>query len=236
MNPTKPEFTLNKFSYGDTEKTYTNDMRRHMHGITEFPAFTDDDFWRSITLPTQEELDTFATVRFDFIQTFKGHVYREGKTLERVLAKQAKVWGPFKKLSDFCGVRIPCSYEEIDEVKADVIECFKKEFPDGMICERPLLNPFEKDIVYFLYGYDAYIGCIVEFQVGHPWAFWSFTQNSKSRGQPSVLNPFDDNDTYGKVKECIMNGVSPDEVLKTSWISPHPEIREMFANKQDDGY
>ncbi len=143
---------------------------------------------------------------------------RSCKTVARLEAKRCEVekrgGEHFKVVSDFVAARVPCKVREM----ADKIDCIRKIVRErngliyvrGETQEQPH-GSFKKgtsfsDIVQFVYVYLEEIGYPIEFQVGHPFAFHTFTIDSKLRDDPQCgLVDLWKEDFYTKVRSAILN-------------------------------
>jgi len=84
-----------------------------------------------------------------------------------------------------------------------------------------------KDIVSFSYGYHPKYKYIIEFQIGHPFAFYVFTRDSYLRdNKNSDLVDLWDNNFYQKVKNKLL-GNNTDVDLLT-------ELKNLHGDKPID--
>lgn len=88
----------------------------------------------------------------------------------------------FKANSDFLAFRIPCHPHEIENIMFNIISITVEN--QGQSHVRGKIRNEEDqliDIVQFVYVFLPQIGYIIEFQVGHPFAFYTFRLDTHLR-------------------------------------------------------
>lgn len=116
---------------------------------------------------------------------------REEKTLERVGEKIVQNYGNyFKSVSDFIGFRVNCSVQQIAEklcVINQLENCtvlIRKSPSNPNACSSYMDNTGKYvDIIQYVYIYFHDIGHIVELQIGHVFASYTFQVDSEIRNQ-----------------------------------------------------
>lgn len=124
---------------------------------------------------------------------------RKAKSLERVKEKileRAQSGDYFKSVNDFIAFRVACDVGEIDE-KLTIIE----KLDNCVSCVRKC---WSKDIVQYVYLYFEDIGFIVELQIGHPLALYTFEMDSLRRVGGSQVDLWE-NDFYSTTKDYILS-------------------------------
>jgi hypothetical protein len=119
-------------------------------------------------------------------------ITRKCKSLKRV-NKKMEEQNPykinyFKVISDFIAVRIHCQVNQIKD-KLDYITNIVNSYEGSKIYIRgsSIDQPSGKynDITQYAYVYMQEIGYIVEFQIGHEFAAYTFTTDSEIRDNPN---------------------------------------------------
>jgi len=130
------------------------------------------------------------------------------KTLDRVVCKMEASKEHFKAVSDFIAFRVHCEVEQIQtrlDAIMSVVEigsyCFTGSYASAASAARKRYT----DIVKYLYVYIPVIGYVVEFQVGHPFASYTFTVDSALRDDPAcgLIDMWTDG-AYDVVKKYIL--------------------------------
>jgi len=149
---------------------------------------------------------------------FDDIITRKCKSIERVQKKMTEQIqnkeNYFKVISDFLAVRIHCEVNEIknkiDYIK-EIVNLHNGYFHiRGSSEERPygffLSDSKYTDIVQYMYVYLKEIGYVIEFQIGHEFASYTFTINSTLRDNPKcgLINLWSE-DFYDDVKKFILN-------------------------------
>lgn len=153
-----------------------------------------DPIWKELTpLITQEVLDD----AYAFLPKIKelfidlNLLPRSNKTMKRIEIKKlgTQVDISFKVNSDFCAFRIPSEPKSIKDVVEKIQEITMKNNGFSFIRNSIEENGKVNDIVQFVFVYIPKFKYIIEFQVGHFFAFYTFTQDSlirdlKNEGKP----------------------------------------------------
>jgi len=171
--------------------------------ITKNGFKMDLDEWKTLSeYITQEVLDDGYQYHNEIEKMFENKlklISRKVKKIERTNKKLS-----FKKNCDCVAFRIPSKISELE--KHLEILCQTITENNGQYIVRTNKNP---DIVIFVYGYFPN-GYVIEFQIAHPFAIWTFTQDSlirdlREQNQSEIL-PIDiwDNDNYTNIKNHIL--------------------------------
>lgn len=169
----------------------------------------DDNSYDSlITLITQEELDNAYSQSYKVIDCLKLtdiHSIRPAKKISRIKEKKPHYQPNFKINSDFIGLRVNHDTDQIMDYILKLDENVRKH--NGHCYYRYNID----DIVAVIYIYLPTIGYIVEMQVGSPFCFYVFRNDSKLRDvkngvlETRVKSPIDfwDHDFYSTIKSKI---------------------------------
>lgn len=177
---------------------------------------------------------------------------RPVKKIERILIKQQRTTSDiyFKVNSDFSAFRINTEVNDITNKLDDLAKYFKDN--NGLYFLRnPVIkdennfyllknsddyNSKYKDIVVYSFGYHPQYKYIMEFQVGHPFAFYVFKRDSYLRdNKDSDLVDLWGNNFYGKVKDKLLENNTTvnllDELTKLYNGRPiEPELYKIIEN------
>lgn len=203
--------------------------------------------WKSISQQlTQTDLDE-AHAHVPMVrELFKESALesRTKKTMERIKTKMATLENVpsgefFKAVSDLIAFRVHC--DDLSDIQShlDYIATVTSQQPGGVLWFKGSYKTAEgvyTDIVQYVYVYIPAAGYIVEFQVGHPFAAYTFTNDSALRDDPNcgAVDMWRDG-VYVTVKRRILelaNGVKPLTTCKydmwcaVSDIHPTHEIPE----------
>jgi hypothetical protein len=172
---------------------------------------------------------------------------RPCKTMKRLLKKASIVRQgqrvSFKVNSDLCAVQLVT--KDIHSIKSvmQTIEANVKQ-AGGMFFIRNSIQDDTgtlNDIIQYAFAYIPSIGYIVEIQVGHPFAMYTFKRDSIIRdmrdANESTSNIVDlwDNNLYGLIKAKILEPAAGDTInIMSLWQSdkePLPmELREILSS------
>ncbi len=174
--------------------------------VAEIGLDINNDAWKTCnSLITQEVLDD-AHSKVNEVQKLIGPAEsRKCKTIERVKEKienPPKFTPDFKINSDFLGFRI--NTDDINIIYGISNDLKKKiEAVGGVYKIRNDIKNGEDltDIVLYSFGYIPSIGYLMEFQIGHPFAFYVFTQDSARRKNKDLPDLWD---LYSIVHDKIM--------------------------------
>jgi hypothetical protein len=160
--------------------------------------------WNALASEISEEVLHNAWSKTDAVR----HIYaphvgslfigRPCKNMDRIRVKLTTAINKFKVVSDHIAFRIPCEVQGIPVV----ISALAAHTPADTFFTRPSNGP---DIVQYAYAYRADIGHIVEFQVGHPFAAYTFKVDSALRDNPNcgLIDVWKDG-VYNKVKDYLL--------------------------------
>jgi hypothetical protein len=164
------------------------------------------------------------------------------KTMKRIKikAQTERADVPFKVNSDLCAVRFP-TYDIyrirhiMKEIRQRVID------EEGIFVIRNSIeddNGVMKDIIQYAFAYIPSIGYVIEIQVGHPFAMYTFKIDSKIRDMKLDGKPVDDivdlwdNGFYDFVKSSIMNYSTCAKMTIDDFINVYPK-KEALRNDKD---
>lgn len=117
----------------------------------------------------------------------------------------------FKVVSDFIAFRVPCEVGEIEKVVAKVIEKTIQNngtfwIKGSWVSTSDTNAQTFTDIVQYVYTYIPQIGYVVELQIGHPFAAYTFKVDSAIRDNPACgLTDLWKDNVYGKVKQHLLD-------------------------------
>lgn len=157
--------------------------------------------WKSLFEVITEEVLIDAFEKHDLVkETFselKDMVTRNCKSIKRVEKKMTEQYPTkenyFKVVADFIAVRIHCQVnqikDKIDYIKAIVHENKGSVYIRGASDDKPYgffmdSDMKYKDITQYLYVYIEQIGYVIEFQIGHEFASYTFSIDSALRDNP----------------------------------------------------
>lgn len=128
-------------------------------------------------------------------------VSRPGKHMDRVKEKIATHPVPFKAICDFIAFRVPCEVAYIPMAVQQIVDTTVAA--GGAVTTK---TPPKPDIVQYVYAYHQHIGHVIEFQVGHPFAAYTFKIDSILRDNPksNVIDLWK-NGVYERVRQYILN-------------------------------
>jgi hypothetical protein len=162
------------------------------------------------------------------------------KTMERIATKSqgTRPDVPFKVNSDLCALRFE-TYD-VTEIK-HIMEVLRKKVEEeqGFFYIRNSIEDGEgnlTDIIQYAFAFIPRIGHIVELQVGHPFAVYTFTVDSIIRDKRLACASLDgivdlwDNGFYGYVKSLILNKQTPFSLTDVTNI--YPTKSEMVNDAQ----
>jgi hypothetical protein len=211
----------------------SNDYTQKLSTITAdiFSNMYDPFYSQLNSLINQQVLDHAHKKGEEFIQAYSTKYnylleLRTTKTIERIREKLKKTTQDinFKANSDFLGLRVNVEVNDIPNKINDFVKYV--EMSGGFCFERnPIIksesdpndyyflrNPNDsnskyKDIVAYVYAYIPEYEYIIEYQIGHKFAFYTFTRDSYLRDNPT--NPLGlvdlwTNNFYTNVKNYIL--------------------------------
>jgi hypothetical protein len=164
------------------------------------------------------------------------------KTMKRIKikAQTERADVPFKVNSDLCAVRFP-TYD-IYRIKHIMKELRQRVIDEeGIFVVRNSIeddNGVMKDIIQYAFAYVPSIGYIIEIQVGHPFAMYTFTVDSKIRDMRLEGKPVDDivdlwdNGFYDFVKLSIMNYSACAKITIDDFIKVYPMKEDLRKDTQ----
>lgn len=174
-------------------------------------------------------------------QLFNG-LYGESRPLKTMKRINIKSQGtrddvPFKVNSDLCAVRFPTydikSMKNImKEIRQRVID------QEGIFEVRNSIEDSENnmiDIIQYAFAYVPSIGYIIEIQVGHPFAMYTFKIDSIIRDKRIDGEPLDglvdlwDNGFYSFVKSVILNNNKCKNITMDDFTNVYP-LKENIKN------
>lgn len=170
---------------------------------------------------TQEILDDAFARTEQLREIFSGGEFDDtlrpaAKELKRAEKKLSEQYpgreNYFKVVSDLLAVRLQCDVANIPETISSLKAIFEKRGSEvylrGASPAQPL-GAFKADryidIFQFMYVYDLLVGYIIEIQVGHPFAFLTFSIDSALREDKNcgLIDLWNDG-FYGDVKAYIL--------------------------------
>lgn len=185
----------------------------------------DDLKWNNLSsLVTADDLDqtVISTLHAEqiFMSIFNQYkaMSRPRKNFERFMVKRQRTTngGNFKAISDFIGFRIWCQVSEITTITTMINEIATAN--DGLFVVR---NPIfidgkYTDIIDFVYVYVPSIRYVIEFQIGHPFAAYTFKIDSYLRDNPdgSTISLWTDG-YYEYVRDYILAKSNQTEISNT---------------------
>lgn len=155
------------------------------------------------------------------------------KTMKRIKikAQTERADVPFKVNSDLCAVRFP-TYD-IYRIKHIMKELRQRVIDEeGIFVIRNNIedeNGVMTDIIQYAFAYIPSIGYVIEIQVGHPFAMYTFTIDSKIRDMRLEGKAVDDivdlwdNGFYDFVKSSIMNYSACAKITIDDFINVYPK-------------
>lgn len=187
-----------------------------------------------VPLITEEVLEDAHTSCLSYAKIFNtdnlNAQARPLKTMERIAVKSQATRPdvPFKVNSDLCALRFE-TYDvtEIKHIMEVLRQTVEKE--QGFFYIRNSIedeNGNLNDIVQYAFAFIPHIGYIVELQVGHPFAVYTFTVDSIIRDKrlagASVDGIVDlwDNGFYSYVKSLILNKHIPFNIEDVTEVYP----------------
>lgn len=110
----------------------------------------------------------------------------------------------FKVVSDFIAFRVSCEVAQIDKVVKSISD-ITSENGGSIWLKGSFRDKMYIDIVQYIYTYVPQIGYVIEFQVGHPFAAYTFKVDSAIRDNPNCgfVDLWKDN-VYGIVKAFLL--------------------------------
>lgn len=172
-------------------------------------------------------------------QLFNG-LYGESRPLKTMKRIQIKSQGtrddvPFKVNSDLCAVRFPTyDIKQISKIMNDLRERVIDE--EGIFQIRNSIqdtNNNINDIIQYAFAYVPSIGYIIEIQVGHPFAMYTFKIDSIIRDKringQSLEGIVDlwDNGFYDFVKSIILNKKNCMNITIDDFIKAYPSKEDI---------
>jgi hypothetical protein len=213
--------------------TYVTQLRSLIEEIFDQPIHS---LWSSLLpLIDQNVLDQACAIAPAYAKLFEGAglqaISRPAKRLERILVKsKGKAPDvPFKVNSDLVAFRFPTyTISEIPLIMNTLKQLFEAEGGSFRI-RNGITNQEGKftDIVQYAFGYIPTLGFVVELQVGHPFASFTFTRDSqirdlRTRGESTThLLDMWDNGFYEAVRDKILHPEKEVDVAKF-WPGPGP--------------
>lgn len=124
---------------------------------------------------------------------------RPGKHMNRVTQKAETHPVPFKVICDFIAFRVPCEVAYIPTAVQQILTSVPCDASTTKHSPIP-------DIVQYVYVYQIAIGHVIEFQVGHPFAAYTFKIDSRLRDDPACgeIDLWKDG-VYLRVRKYILN-------------------------------
>lgn len=138
---------------------------------------------------------------------------RPKKTLGRINIKKQRTVPDihFKVNSDLCAFTINCDIDHIYNTINMLKEYVEKNNGFGFI-RNDIWQPDNLDIIAYYFCYIPEYGFIMEFQIGHPFASYTFKQDSAIRDGDKTAIDLWCNNFYSKVKNNIL-GFSHDNLI-----------------------
>jgi len=167
---------------------------------------------------------------------------RPMKTMDRIKIKSQGTRDdvPFKVNSDLCAIQIP-TYDiyKIKNIMKDIRQIVMEE--TGLFHIRNSIedtNGNIQDIIQYAFAYIPSIGYIIEIQVGHPFAMYTFKVDSKIRdlrlagGSTDGIVDLWDNGFYDFVKSSILNVSICRKMTIDDFINVYPTKDEIRNDKE----
>ena len=156
---------------------------------------------------------------------------RPVKTMERIKIKSQGTRDdvPFKVNSDLCAIQIP-TYDvyKIKHIMKDIRQIVSIEDTNGVML----------DIIQYAFAYIPSIGYMIEIQVGHPFAMYTFKIDSIIRdkrlagGSTDGIVDLWDNGFYNFVKSVILNASIGGRTTIEDFVNMYPTKEEMKNDKE----
>lgn len=169
-------------------------------------------------------------------------VSRPMKTMDRIKVKSQGTRDdvPFKVNSDLCAIQIP-TYDiyKIRNIMKSISQIVMEE--QGSFHIRNSIedtNGNIQDIIQYAFVYVPSIGYIIEIQVGHPFAMYTFKVDSKIRdlrltgGSTDGIVDLWDNGFYDFVKSSILNVSICRKMTMDDFVNVYPTKEEMKNDKE----
>lgn len=201
-----------------------DDFKKQLNDVIKNTSLHESNWnsekWKSLYPLINQEVLTTAFEQHDLVKlTFPklDIVTRNCKSIERVEKKMTEQptnrENYFKVVSDFIAVRIHCDVDQIankiDYIKHIVSLDGGEIRIRGSTLDQPhgsFVNSEFVDIIQYVYVYLAQIGYVIEFQIGHEFASYTFAIDSAIRDDPDCgkVDLWNDN-LYDDVKTYILN-------------------------------
>lgn len=182
-----------------------------------------------VPLITEDELtdahDSALAFSIDYAAIFPTIECRPVKALSRVMAKAAagRPISAFQANTDLMAFRIPCKLTDIDTNVNKLSQVVAERGGHFMLKCPYMANGAYTDIVAFCYAYIPDYKYIMEFQIGEPFALYTFARDSALRDDPSCgLVDLWSNDFYAHVVK---------QLLKTSVYDLNGELNALYAGR-----
>lgn len=173
-----------------------------------------DDIWKNLAEQVNQTIldDAFNNLNkaqsiFSSIGPLEPRTRKQQTRIEKKRAEISLRGGEyFKVVSDFIAFRVPCNVNDIDQIISRIIAITDQE--NGHYWLKGSCKTLTKytDIVQYIYVYTPSVEYIIEFQVGHPFAAYTFKVDSALRDNPNcgLVDLWKDN-MYGTVKQYILD-------------------------------
>lgn len=206
--------------------------------------WSDPEWTKLFPLISQDTLDDAKSKFGYFSSVFRfAFLVRPVKSIERVQKKMTEqshdYKNYFKVVSDFLAFRIECDLSEMKMAIDTILSNLDKDdivYVRGSTQEHRygcIRDSKYVDIVQYIYVYIKSVGYIVEIQVGHPFATYTFTVDSYIRDHPreNVIDLWTDG-FYDLVKQYLINQanglnvISKDKVMLAAMKIHNDDIPE----------
>lgn len=199
-------------------------ISKHPELLTDVQVGWDDPKWEELSgLITDTDLDQtgMGTAQAEqiFASVFQTSVAvpRQRKRLERIAVKRQRTTygGRFKAMSDLVAYRIFCKVPYIAEVIKEIAAITSQH--DGVtVIRNPITTPdgIYTDIVQYVFVYIPAVRFVIEFQIGHPFAAYTFSIDSHLRDHPEDTTTVSmwTNDYYQLVQSYILSQANKQDV------------------------
>lgn len=228
----------------------TDDFKKQLNDVIKTTSLDESSWnsekWQSLFPLINQEVLTTAFEQHDFVQEIfpklDNMITRNCKSITRVEKKMTEQKpgreNYFKVVADFIAVRIHCNVDQI----ANKIDYIRKivSLDGGEIHIRgsTLKQPYGSfincgfvDITQYVYVYLVQIGYVIEFQIGHEFASYTFAIDSAIRDDPDCgkVDLWNDN-LYDDVKTYILNSSNAKRniLIKATNIHPNSVPRDLI--------
>jgi hypothetical protein len=220
---------------------YKDALSKVIYQHNVFQEYTSPE-WKTLVPMISEELllDAHSSQKqYEDMLCGFDPIPRPIKTMNRINIKSQGTRDdvPFKVNSDLCAVQIP-TYDiyNIKHIMKDIRHIVLEE--GGLFHIRNSIedtNGNMQDIIQYAFAYLPSIGYIIEIQVGHPFAMYTFKVDSIIRDKrlegssTSDIVDLWDNGFYSFVKSVILNNNIGRKVTEDDFIQIYP-TKEEFKN------